>query len=396
MTCTYTGHQLEAFLNHVAETTPGPFTGIMPHRMSAYLRSQIEDPWFMWNEFCPSGICLELTITAPTTIALTGYSLDDTRQWISIISNDHGKSRRKDVQMTGLGRLIPDLDHGSFALHAGAPMTISLEPIEGASTNYTIMLSHTCLIEIISVESDQAVHRSEGSIPRQRWTHYGSSISHGAQSPRPADRWLMQVAQRLHLDLTDLSLSGNAQLDQAAARSIASHPADVITCAIGINIVNADSMRERSFIPALHGFLDTIRERQKHTPLIVITACTCPIQENAPGPIIIQSDGTYRVALRSVEHDEGALTLAATRSIIERVVRQRNDPALAVMNGLDLLGAPDAHVLKDNLHPDQEGINLIASRFATLLPNTLASMQETPATQSMRLDLDNGERKALQ
>lgn len=371
----YEGHGIEAFLNHAAQTVPGPFKGIMPHRMNARLRSQIEDPLFSWNEFCPSGISLELAIKKTTTITLTGYALDDSPQWISLVSRNAEQSKRMDVQMHGLGRLVPNLKEGSFSLKTGNPMTITLEPLDAMDTQFTVMLSHTCLAEIIGIESDDAVTPNGIETPRRRWTHYGSSISHGAQSQRPADRWLMQVAQKLDLDLTDLSLSGNAQLDQAVARTIANQPADFITCAIGINLVNADSMRERTFMPAVHGFLDTVRDRQPQTPLIVITACTCPMQENTPGPVMQESDGTFRTARRSLENDEGALTLSKTREMVERAVEQRHDPFMTVMNGLELLGPSDAHSLRDNLHPDQAGIDVIASRFATLLPQALRRVQ---------------------
>jgi hypothetical protein len=37
-------------------------------------------------------------------------------------------------------------------------------------------------------------------------------------------------------------------------------PADVISLKIGINLVNTDLLRLRAFTPAMHGFLDTIRE----------------------------------------------------------------------------------------------------------------------------------------
>ena len=368
--------KITPFLNHVAETEPGPCNGIMPHRMRRRLRTQIDDPLFIWNEFCPSGLCLELRCSHRTTITMTGYALDDTAQWISLISQTRQGRTRSDIEMTGLGKLIPDLAHGSFSLKPGTPMTITLDPIDSVDTHFTIMLSHTCIAEIIDFTSDGAVRPACNNGTSKRWTHYGSSISHGAQSPHPADRWVMQVAQGLNLDLTDLSFSGNAQLDQAVARSIAEHAADIITCAVGINIVNADSMRERSFIPALHGFLDTIREQQPQTPIIVITACSCPMQEHTPGPIISQSDGTFRVSKRSIEHDIGALTLSQTRTIIERVVKQRHDPHLTVMHGLSLLSAQDAYVLEDNLHPNQEGINLIASRFTKLLPQTRITLQQ--------------------
>ena len=37
-------------------------------------------------------------------------------------------------------------------------------------------------------------------------------------------------------------------------------PADLISVKLGINLVNTDLMRLRAFGPAVHGFLDTIRD----------------------------------------------------------------------------------------------------------------------------------------
>jgi hypothetical protein len=43
-------------------------------------------------------------------------------------------------------------------------------------------------------------------------------------------------------------------------------------------------MRLRAFTPAMHGFLDTIREGHPTAPLLVISPLYCPIHEDTPGP----------------------------------------------------------------------------------------------------------------
>ena len=51
-------------------------------------------------------------------------------------------------------------------------------------------------------------------------------------------------------------------------------PADMINVKIGINIVNADVMRLRAFGPAVHGFLDTVRDGHPGVPMLVFARCT--------------------------------------------------------------------------------------------------------------------------
>jgi lysophospholipase L1-like esterase len=141
-------------------------------------------------------------------------------------------------------------------------------------------------------------------------------------------------------------------------------PADLITLKVGINLVNADSMRSRTMLPALHGFLDLIREGHPDTPVILISAIACPAHEHTPGPTV-DRDGTAAGADRALETDDGALTLAETRRIMERVHADRGaaDPRLHLVDGRTLLGEQDAGLLGDGLHPTEEGLGLIARRF---------------------------------
>ncbi len=96
--------------------------------------------------------------------------------------------------------------------------------------------------------------------------------------------WPVIAARRLGLDLTSLGLGGNAHLDQFVARMIRDAPADLISIKIGINIVNGDTLKRRTFVPALHGFLDTIREGKPTTPILVISPILCPMHEDAARP----------------------------------------------------------------------------------------------------------------
>ena len=152
-------------------------------------------------------------------------------------------------------------------------------------------------------------------------------------------------------------------LDPVVARSIAEARADLVTLKIGINIVNGDVMRARAFVPAVHGFLDTVRQGHPSIPIAVITALACPIHEDATGPVRQGPDGRAAATPRDIPEGDGSLTLRRTRALIERVVADRGDVTL--VNGLDLLGLDDGH-LPDNLHPDRVGHDLIAQRFAPM------------------------------
>ena len=375
MSYTYESNELQKFLDGCADTVPGPLGGIMPHRVPLRYRSQIEDPWCTFAEFCPSGVHLDLSIAAQTTVTLATYELEPGDYRLSLLSHTNEGERVQDVAVQTPGALIPDLANGTVSLHPGTPMTIQLDPGQNKDGAFTIILPHTCLVELLRITSDQPVRQVGLADDTIRWVHYGSSISHAAQVSSPARRWPEQVARVLGVHLQDLSLSGNAQMDPCMARAIADSPADVITCAIGVNVTNADSMRERFFIPALHGFLDMIREKQPDTPLYLITACSCPIQEHAPGPIIMKPDHTFVVSKREVENDAGALTLQRTRELIEHVAERRGDQHLTVADGRTFFGPGDTDLLIDNLHPAPKGVDLIAQRAAAAFAKVLQGIR---------------------
>jgi lysophospholipase L1-like esterase len=151
-------------------------------------------------------------------------------------------------------------------------------------------------------------------------------------------------------------------------------PADVISVKIGINIVNADVMRVRAFGPAVHGFLDTIRDGHSKVPLLVVGPLYCAIHENTPGPVTFDPMALSEGAVRFIATGDpaaanrGSLTLTVIREQLAAVMAARvdEDPHLHYLDGHDLYGPSDdaAHPLPDNLHPDAATHRLIAERFA--------------------------------
>ena len=84
------------------------------------------------------------------------------------------------------------------------------------------------------------------------------------------------------MELVNLGFGGSALLDPFVARTMRDTPADLISIKIGINLVNADVMRTAGVHPAVHGFLDTIRDGHPDTPLLVVSPDPVPHPRGHP------------------------------------------------------------------------------------------------------------------
>jgi lysophospholipase L1-like esterase len=160
-------------------------------------------------------------------------------------------------------------------------------------------------------------------------------------------------------------------LDPFTARTLRDTPADLVSIKIGINLVNADLMRLRAFAPAVHGFLDTVRDGHPDTPLLVISPIHCPIHEETPGPSaaeLLEGRVLFRATGDPAERALGKLTLTVIRDELARIVERRaaEDPQLHYLDGLTLYGEPDGAELPlpDRLHPDAATHRRIGERFA--------------------------------
>lgn len=324
-----------------------------------------------WTRF-PSGVRLRFR-TEATTLALEVHVMPLTIARVI----EEPATARFDLVVDGVeAATVPATKGGQIRLEMDGPLVTSEQFIRGAGEEITfanlksgmkeieVWLPAGALVEVRNISADGALLAPTPST-KKKWVHYGSSISQCAETERPLDIWSVHASRLLGLDIRNLGLAGEAHLDGFVARTIAATPADFISLKLGINVVNGDSMRERSFIPAVHNFLDTIREKKPTTPILIISPIICPFHEENPGPTLIGDNG-----LTSMERPQalaaGALNLPKIRSILEKIVKERGDANLYFMSGLKLFNEGDLGMMPDLLHPNSAGYRLMGERFAAL------------------------------
>ncbi|MEN9956435.1 MAG: hypothetical protein RIR46_43 [Actinomycetota bacterium] len=247
-------------------------------------------------------------------------------------------------------------------------------PAVGHARRVQIWLPHNCPIELLDISADAPLESDETeSLPR--WVHYGSSISHCEDADSPLGVWPVAAARELGLEIYNLGMGGCANLEQFSARTIRDLPADLISLKLGINVVNGANLTSRTFGPAAHGFIDTIRDKHATTPILVISPVCCPAHENNPGPSELGADGKVGGQEFSRHTWIGELTLCSIREILAELVevRAKTDPNIYYLDGLQLFSEADAPSMPDGIHPDAGGYRVIAQNFVAKHPREWAA-----------------------
>ena len=351
--------------------------GLRPHRLPAWARAQTPDPQLAAVEAQPSGVRIAMT-TPATVIELDTLRTTTLYRGVAprpagvydLVVDDQLVDQREG---SGGDTVTVDVATGATTLTEGVSGTVRFDVLPDRLKRVEIWLPWNEPTLLVALRADQPVAPIEDE--RRRWVHHGSSISHGSNAASPTGTWPAQVALRAGVDLVNLGLGGSALLDPFVARTIRDTPADLISLKIGINLVNGDLMRMRAFTPAVHGFLDTIRDGHPDTPLLVVSALYCPIHETTPGPAAFDTDALadgvirFRATGDPTDVAAGKLTLTTIRDELARLVaeRARTDPYLYHLDGRDLYGPDDAAALPlpDNLHPDPATHRLMGERFTT-------------------------------
>ncbi|MGS2647196.1 GDSL-type esterase/lipase family protein [Streptosporangium sp. LJ11] len=354
--------------------------GVLPHRLPARARAQCADGQLAMAESQPSGVRLVFR-TRATAVELD--TLPTKRVYVGAPPRPDGVydllvdgRLAGQAGVTGGNTLTMDMTTGTTVLRPGPAGTLRFTGLPGRMKDVEIWLPHNETTELIALRADAPVEPAPDR-GRKVWLHHGSSISHGSDAASPTTTWPALAASLGDAELINLGLSGSALLDPFTARVLRDTPADLISLKIGINLVNTDLMRLRAFTPAVHGFLDTIREGHPGTPLLVVSPIHCPIHEDTPGPSApdFTDLGAGRLRFRATgdpaERASGKLTLGVIRDELARIVGQRaaEDPNLYYLDGRDLYGEADSAELPlpDELHPDAATHRRIGERFAELV-----------------------------
>lgn len=358
--------------------------GLLPHRLPTWARAQWPDPQLLMVEAQPSGVRLSFR-TEATAIELD--TVPTKRNYLGMPPRPDGiydlcinghLARQGSVQ--GGHILHIDMAKGTMETQTGAAGTLGFADLPEGPKTIEIWLPHNETTELVALRSDAPITPLVDDRPR--WLHHGSSISHGSNAEHPTGTWAATAARLAGVNLSNLGFGGSALLDPSVARVLRDSPADMISVKLGINLVNTDLMRLRAFGPAVHGFLDTIRDGHAHTPLLVISPILCPIHEETPGPTapdFFDGDVAFRAAGNPAEVAEGKLSLSVVRQTLARIVEQRaaTDPHIRYLDGRNLYGEADHAILPlpDRLHPDAATHRLMGERFANLAFSPISSLR---------------------
>jgi hypothetical protein len=377
--------------------------GLLPHRLPAWVRTQFPEEYLMRVEAQPSGVRLVFhtkatTIELDTVPAKTAYvgvtTLPDGSYDLVIDGEPAGSGT-----VPGGDLYTIDMATQATTITKGEAGTLRFAGLPARQKTVEIWLPQSETTELVSLRTDAPVQPDGGAVKPSGvlsgnvdggavkpsgalsgdtvpengrvWLHHGSSISHGSTAASPTTTWPAVAARRGEVELINLGLSGNALLDACVARVLRDTPADLISLKLGINIVSGDLMRRRAFIPAVHGFLDTVRDGHPDTPLLVVSSVLCPIFEDTPGPGTMSMDtGALRFSATGdpADRERGKLTLGVVREELSRIVAERSadDPNLHYLDGRSLYGEPDyaESPLVDEIHPAPPSHRLIGERFA--------------------------------
>ncbi|CAM5385354.1 GDSL-type esterase/lipase family protein [Streptomyces badius] len=348
--------------------------GLLPHRLPAPARARAGgDEQVAQAESQPSGVRVVFWTRA------TAVELDVLRTVVGHRGLPPLPNGAYDVYVDGeaAGRgtasggnvLMVDLSDGSRELFPGSPGTVSFTGLPAREKTVEIWLPYTETVELTGLRTDAPVEAPEPD-GRPVWLHHGSSISQGSSAGSSATAWPALAAAAGGVELVNVSLAGSALLDPFVACALRDAPADLISVKIGINVVNHDAMGLSDFGPAVHGFLDTVRDGHPTAPLLVVSPVLCPVHEDTPGPAAPDvSDGRVRFTALGDPADaaRGKLTLRVVREELARIVAERaaDDPWLSYLDGLTLYGEAD-HAelpLPDRLHPDAAAHRRMGERF---------------------------------
>ncbi|HEX6468843.1 MAG TPA: GDSL-type esterase/lipase family protein [Streptosporangiaceae bacterium] len=353
--------------------------GLLPHRLPAWARAQCPDGQLAMAEAQPSGVRLvartratavELDVLATKTVYAGAPPRPDGMYDLLVDGRPAGRAGVPEGDTVTV-----DMATGSAETRPGPVGTVRFSGLPDRVKEIQIWLPYNEVTQLVALRADAPVE----AVPpggRRVWLHHGSSISQGSGAESPTTTWPALAAAAGDVELVNLGLGGSALLDAFTARAMRDAIADLISVKIGINLVNTDVMRLRAFTPAVHGFLDTVREGHPATPLLVVSPILCPIHEDTPGPSAPDfSDlGAGRLRFRAAgdpaERAAGKLALGVIREELARIVARRaaGDPNLHYLDGRDLYGETDFAELPlpDRIHPDAATHRHIGERFAEL------------------------------
>ena len=110
------------------------------------------------------------------------------------------------------------------------------------------------------------------------------------------------------------------------------------------------SLSERTFRPAIIGFVIILREKHPDIPIVVRSPIVSPPREDTPNAV--------GLTLKMMRHEVQAAV---------ETLQAHGDGHLHHVDGLRVLGAEHIHLLPDGLHPNAEGYKVMGRNTAKVM-----------------------------
>ncbi len=118
---------------------------------------------------------------------------------------------------------------------------------------------------------------------------YGSSITHGAAASRPGNTYCAMIAQKLGVDHINLGFSGNAKGEQVIADYIKDLDMSAFVLDYHHNAYDLELLKKTHY-----NFYKTVREKNPHLPIIMVSAPTLQRSDWVLGGVKIIKDTLRR------------------------------------------------------------------------------------------------------
>ncbi|MBM3852477.1 MAG: hypothetical protein FJ399_04905 [Verrucomicrobia bacterium] len=295
---------------------------------------------------CPSGARIVFRSTASRlavrAAAVSGGNLARLEAWVNGVAQRPAPARKE-----GADTEVLVYDGG-----------------DSAEKEFVIYLPHLQEVTVKAIGTDEAA-RFSPLPPRfaesRPVVFYGSSVCQGSAAQSPAQTYPAIVSRQLNLDFVNLGFGGAGKAEPEVVRHVTSLPGCAYVFDLGKSYGSQDSS-------AFMAMLQTIRRDHPQAPIIVVTPITS--------------------AKEVREADYSAQSLH-TRKVMRDPARElirAGDPRIVVVEGEDLLGFQEHHLLsRDGVHPSDEGYRVIAVRLAPVLRQALAPTTPTSSrVQSAR------------
>lgn len=363
---------LQRAVRGAAEVTRNSYA-VQPRRLPGWTHDRAASAHLAWTADRTAGVRLDLqtdasrlSLTVTCTLTLD-HTADPAAHPAVFVATIPGETADADVvdEVTAVSAGLRRVGPGTEVREDdGATETLEFDLGPAAhNRDVTVWLPQRAEVLLHGIDGDRPI-RAAAPDERLTWVHYGGATGSVAPGAGPLDSWTVQVARGADVDLIDLGLSGEAHLDPSIGGVVLHTEPDLVSIAVGADIVRAGSFALRTVVPALHALLDTLREARPALPILLITPFHRPDLEHHD-----DSSGTAAApfgVLRATDADR--LTVATLRRVLPELVALRDDENLFLLDGRDILGPGEEMMLDADGDPTPDGAREIAARFRHLEP----------------------------